>query len=212
VIEQGCVNEDPRKARVPEARYSNYRRCQVFRKNGEQCKAPAEKDAYICYAHAQQQAMALRQKLELAIVLGEVARQMRARGQAEFEVADIFMDSDAMQITLAIMAKALIDGRIDCKTAGRLAVGLQTAMKLLRLSERVKKGRPITQQTNSCADQPEFLIPEGCISEVRHSSETRRKDEIHVVDVHNIAEMDVISRNGFHWNSAHAPPQLERAT
>ncbi|MGB8130988.1 MAG: hypothetical protein WCG81_14450 [Candidatus Angelobacter sp.] len=183
----------------------------MFRKNGEQCKAPAEKDSGICYAHAQQQAMALRRKLELAILLAEVARQMRALGRADFEVEDIFMDSDAMQITLAIMAKALIDGRIDCKTAGRLAVGLQTAMKLLRLSERTKKGRPITKQMNSCADQPEFLIPEGYVSEARHFSEARREDEIHVMDAHKIAEMDVIRRNGFHWDSAHAPPELKRA-
>ena len=37
--------------RVPEARYAYYRRCQEFRRNGEQCKAPAEKDAQICHAH-----------------------------------------------------------------------------------------------------------------------------------------------------------------
>jgi hypothetical protein len=33
--------------RVPEARYSYYRRCQVFPTCGEQCKAPAEKGAHI---------------------------------------------------------------------------------------------------------------------------------------------------------------------
>src|SRR3982074_2657715 len=112
--------------RVAEARYAYYRRCQVFRKNGEQCKAPAEKDSHICYAHAGQQALTLRRKLQLMVVLAEVACGMRARGKPEFEVADIFMDFKAIQVTLAVMSQALIDGRLDCKTAGRLAVGLQT--------------------------------------------------------------------------------------
>jgi hypothetical protein len=138
VIEQGCVNGNPIKARVPEARYSYYRRCQMFRKNGEQCKAPAEKDAHICYAHAQQQAMTLRRKIETAVLLAEVVRRVRARGRPDFEVADIFLDFDAIQITLAVMAQAVIEGRIDCKAAGRLMVGLQTAMKLLRMVHRKK--------------------------------------------------------------------------
>jgi hypothetical protein len=122
--------------KTPEARYAYYRRCQVFRKGGEQCKAPAEKDSHICYAHAGQQALTLRRKLQLMVVLAEVARRMRARGKPDFEVADIFMDFNAIQITLPVMAQALIDGRIEGKTAGRLAVGLQTAAKLLRLCQR----------------------------------------------------------------------------
>lgn len=46
--------------RVAEARYAYYRRCQVFRKGGAQCKAPAEKGSHICYAHAGQLATAVR--------------------------------------------------------------------------------------------------------------------------------------------------------
>jgi hypothetical protein len=113
VIEQGCVNGNPIKARVLEARYSYYRRCQMFRKNGEQCKAPAEKDSGICYAHAQQQAMTLRRKIETAVLLAEVVRRVRARGRPDFEVADIFLDFDAIQITLAVMAQAVIEGGIE---------------------------------------------------------------------------------------------------
>jgi hypothetical protein len=133
-INQG--SQDSVMTRVPEARYAYYRQCQVFRENGEQCKAPAEKDSHICYAHAGQQALTLRRKLQLMVVLAEVARRMRARGKPEFEVSDIFMDFNAIQVTLAVMAQALLDGRIDCKTTGRLAVGLQTAAKLLRLCQR----------------------------------------------------------------------------
>ena len=91
--------------RTPEARYAYYRRCQVFRKNGEQCKAPAEKDSHICYAHAGQRAMTLRRKLQLMVVLAEVARRMRERGKPKFKVADIFMDFNAIQMTLPVMAR-----------------------------------------------------------------------------------------------------------
>ena len=123
----------------PEARYAYYRRCQVFRKNGEQCKAPAEKSAQICYAHAGQLAMAVRRERERRAVLAEAVAQMRRKGKPECEMADLFMDFKGIQVTLAVMAQALIDGTIDCKTAGRLAVGLQMASKLLWMVYR--KGR-----------------------------------------------------------------------
>ena len=106
--------------RKPEARYSYYRRCQLFRRNGEQCKAPAEKGAAICHAHAAQQAMAFRRDLERRIVLAEAVAEMRQRGKPECELVDLFTDFKGIQVTLAVMARALIAGRIDCKTAGRL--------------------------------------------------------------------------------------------
>ena len=39
---------------IPEERYGYYRRCQRFRRNGQQCKAPAMKDADRCYKHQAQ--------------------------------------------------------------------------------------------------------------------------------------------------------------
>jgi hypothetical protein len=125
--------------RIPEARYSYYRRCQLFRRNGEQCKAPAEKGSHICYAHAGQQAMALRREIERGVVLAEAVAEMRRRGRPECEMANLFMDFKGINVTLAVMARALIDGRIDCKTAGRLVVGLQMSSKLLWMVHR--KGR-----------------------------------------------------------------------
>src|SRR3954452_2639577 len=122
---------DPIRDRIPEARYSYYLRCQVFRRNGEQCKAPAEKGAAICYAHAGQQATAFRRDLERRIVLAEAVAEMRRQGRSECEMADLLNDFKGIQVTLAVMAKALIGGRIDCKTAGRLIVHLQTISKLL---------------------------------------------------------------------------------
>ena len=115
----------------PEARYAYYRRCQVFRRNGEQCKAPAEKGTHICYAHAGQRAMALRRERERRAVLGEAVAEMRRRGKPKFEMADLFTDFKSIQVTLAVTARAVIDGRIDCKTAGRVLVQLQMASKLL---------------------------------------------------------------------------------
>ena len=117
--------------RLPEARYSYYRRCQLFRKNGEQCKAPAEKGSPICHAHAAQQAMAFRRDLERRIVLAEAVAEMRRQGHTKCELTNLLMDFKGIQVTLAVMARAIIGGRIDCKTAGRLVVHLQAMSKLL---------------------------------------------------------------------------------
>src|ERR1051326_9541679 len=88
--------EEPR--RVPEARYAYYRRCQVFRKGGEQCKAAAEKGSHICYAHAGQLATAFRRDLERQIVLAEAVAQMRKRGKPECEAADLGAAFNGIQI------------------------------------------------------------------------------------------------------------------
>jgi hypothetical protein len=122
--------------RVPEARYAYYRRCQIFRKGGEQCKAPAEKGSHTCHAHAGQLATAVRRERERRAVLEEAVFRMRKSGKPECEIADLFMDFNGIQVTLAVMAQAVIHGRIDCKTAGRLVVQLQTVSKLLRVYHR----------------------------------------------------------------------------
>lgn len=132
--------------RVAEARYAYYRRCQVFRRGGEQCKAPAEKGSHICYAHAGQLAMAVRRERDRQAVLAEAVTQMRKRGRPECQIADLFMDFKGINVTLAVMAQAVIGGRIDCKTAGRLVVQLQTVSKLLRLYHRGHRG---TQRTST---------------------------------------------------------------
>jgi hypothetical protein len=133
---QQASTQEAQTKRVPEARYAYYRRCQVFRRNGEQCKAPAEKGAHICYAHAGQLATAVRRERERRAVLAEAVAEMRRRGRREFDMADLFMDFKGIQVTLAVMARALIDGRIDCKTAGQLAVELQTWSKVLWIYHR----------------------------------------------------------------------------
>jgi hypothetical protein len=143
--------QDTEAGRVPVERYAYYRRCQEFRRNGEQCKAPAEKDAHICHAHASQRAMAVRLERERRAVLAEAVEQMRTRGKPEFEMADLFMDFKSIQVTIAVMAQALIDARIDCKTAGRLAVELQGMSKLLWMVH--KKCKTNKNWPQICADE-----------------------------------------------------------
>jgi len=158
--------------RMPEARYAYYRRCQVFRRNGEQCKAPAEKGSHICYAHAAQRAMAFRRDLERQIVLAEAVAQMRKRGKPECEMADLFTDFDGIQITIAVTAQALIAGRIDCKTAGRLLVQLQTMSKLLRMIYR--KGREDRKENRV---SPQISADERRLDSQKHTTEARRRGE-----------------------------------
>jgi hypothetical protein len=134
--------------RIPEARYAYYRRCQVFRRNGDQCKAPAEKGSPICHAHAAQQTMAFRQDLERRIVLAEAVAEMRRQGHGNCELANLLTDFKGIQVTLAVMARAIIGGRIDCKTAGRLVVHLQTMSKLLRTLHK-NKTLPLINADNS---------------------------------------------------------------
>jgi hypothetical protein len=141
--------------RVPEARYAYYRRCQVFRKGGEQCKAPAEKGSHICYAHAGQLATALRRERERRAVLAEAVAEMRRRGSPECEMADLFTDFKSINVTLAVMTRAVIAGRIDCKTAGQMVVHLQTCSKLLwQIHRKGREGRKENQESPQiCSDE-----------------------------------------------------------
>ncbi len=136
--------------------YAYYRRCQVIRRNGEQCKAPAEKGAHICHSHALQQEMARRRKEARRALLTEVARQMSRATGRECEPAEVFCSFEGIQRAISEAARALIEGRIDCKTAGRLAVDLQMAAKLLRMVSFNREGRRERQLPQICAEQRRF--------------------------------------------------------
>jgi hypothetical protein len=56
---------------------------------------------------------------------------MRRQGRAKCELANLLTSFKGIQVTLAVMAEAIIDGRVDCKTAGRLGAHLQMMSKLL---------------------------------------------------------------------------------
>jgi len=211
--------------RAPEATYAYYRRCQVFRKGGEQCKAPAEKGSQICYAHAGQLAMAVRRERERRAVLEEAVAQMRKRGRPECEMADLFMDFKGINMTLAVMAQAVIEGRVDCKTAGRLVVQLQTVSKLLRLYHRgTQRTALTTKDTKKHKELPQICAEErrldksgrepNLTAEARRRGEEPRTKENWAASEHErtrialVTEvMAIANRRG--W--AHAPPALLRA-
>jgi hypothetical protein len=172
MLENQYSPEQPKEHRkAPEARYAYYRRCQVFRR-GEQCKAPAEMGSHICYAHAGQLAMAQRRERERQAVLAEAVAQMRQRGNPDCEMADLFMDLKGINMTLAVMAKALIAGRIDCKTAGRLLVQLQTVSKILRTLHR--KGHEDRKESQIL---PQICADERRLENQKPTAEVQRRGE-----------------------------------
>jgi hypothetical protein len=194
--------------KAPEARYAYYRRCQEFRRNGEQCKAPAEKGARVCHAHAGQKAMALRRERERRTVLAEAVAQMRKRGNPKFEMANLFTNFKGIQVTIAVMAQALIEGRIDCKTAGRLAVDLQTMSKLLWMAHRDRAKQTLPQ---ICADerrsngnelQKALPKPRERAAATNWAANTREETRILKADV-------LIFPRGKGW--AHGPPRWTKA-
>jgi hypothetical protein len=96
---------------IVEARYGYYRRCQRFRKGGQQCKAPAMKDADVCYKH-QEQADIERRKAQYTLPpLVNLATVQRAIGE---------------------VAQALAQDRIDEDYAGELLHKLEEASLVLR--------------------------------------------------------------------------------
>lgn len=103
---------------MPEARYAYYRRCQLFRRNSEQCKAPAMKGEAICYRHAEQ----------------AEAERRRARQRREFLARPGvgFGSFKVIQRTISELARAILADAIDRKVAARLMMDIQTAIRLLR--------------------------------------------------------------------------------
>lgn len=173
---QPIRNQETIAERLPEARYAYYRRCQVWRGNGEQCKAPAERDGHICYAHARQNAMQERRKGERRAVLEEAARRMKldptlrrereGSGTQDFCAEDMFTDFNGIQVTLAVVMQAIIDGRIDDKTAGRMLWELQIAAKLLWLQQRAVARRTHRQGVTASGEQDHFCVPRGAAEQV----------------------------------------------
>jgi hypothetical protein len=207
---------EPVPERIPEARYAYYRRCQVFRKGGAQCKAPAEKGSHICHAHAGQLATAVRRERERRAVLAEAVAQMRRRGRPECEMADLFMDFNGIQVTLGVMAQALIDGRIDCKTAGRLVVQLQTVSKLLwMLHRKGREGRKENQiLPQICADERRLDKKSHLTTEARRHGEEPIAERNWAAIEHEerrIAFVEVVRGFADRRGWAHAPPELLRA-
>ena len=162
-----------------------------------------------------QQPKTFRRKLQLTILLAEVVRRMRQRGKPEFEVADIFMDFNAIQVTLGMMAQAVIDGRIDCKTAGRLAIGLQTAAKVLRMIHRQRrKGQQIyaNERLSGKDLTTKDPTPNGDVGRDELSQVVpRNKHNTQVIEEREIGKIIPLRTVALHAEMAHAPPTQARA-
>jgi hypothetical protein len=99
----------------PEERYGYYRRCQRFRKNGEQCKAPAMKGEPLCHQHAQ-----------------EAEIELRRRAMRQSFVLPPLRDMKTIQSQLGEVTKAIIEDRIDEDYAVELLAQLEKASAVLR--------------------------------------------------------------------------------
>lgn len=117
---ESCEKQQNRGGVRPEARYAYYRRCQAYRRQGLQCKAPALKGEQVCYKHAQQRQAEARMEREVRAVIEEVVRQMRVEGRPKFASKDIFTDWKATQRMLWVVAQAVTNGKIGVDTARRL--------------------------------------------------------------------------------------------
>ena len=102
-----------------EERYAYYRRCLTFRRNGEQCKAPAMKGDSLCYKHAQEADLEQRR---------QTMRQMFALPPLR--------DLKTVQRSLSEVAKAIIEDRIDEEYAAELLQELERASIALRPMSR----------------------------------------------------------------------------
>lgn len=98
-----------------EERHGYYRRCQTFRRNGEQCKAPAMKGDSLCYKHAQEADL-------------EQRRQTMRQGFALPPLRDL----KTVQREIGNVAQALLEDRIDEDYAGELLQELERASIALR--------------------------------------------------------------------------------
>ena len=111
----GAGGEDRSEAlqgQIVEERYGYYRRCQRFRRNGQQCKAPAMKGADRCYKHQEQ---------------ADIERRRRE----QFTLPPL-LDLKTVQREIGNVAQALIEDRIDEDYAGKLLQELERASIGLR--------------------------------------------------------------------------------
>ena len=99
---------------IVEERYGYYRRCQRFRRNGQQCKAPAMKGADRCYKHHEQ---------------ADIERRRRE----QFTLPPL-VDLRTVQRTIGEVAQALIEDRIAEDYAGEFGA---------KAGERVDQVAPV---------------------------------------------------------------------
>src|SRR6476646_2197603 len=97
---------------IVEERYGYYRRCQRFRRNGQQCKAPAMKDADVCYKHQQR-------------------ADRERRWRAQYTLPPL-VDVATVRRAISDVAQGLWQGSIDEDYAAELLQKLERASMVLR--------------------------------------------------------------------------------
>jgi hypothetical protein len=108
----GRERSEALQGQIVEARYGYYRRCQRFRKNGQQCKAPAMKDADVCYKHQGQ---------------ADIERRQRA----QYTLPPL-VDLATVQRSIGDVTQALWQDRIDEDYASELLQKLERASMVLK--------------------------------------------------------------------------------
>jgi hypothetical protein len=97
---------------IVEARYGYYRRCQRFRRNGQQCKAPAMKDADVCYKHQQR-------------------ADLERRWRAQYTLPPL-VDLATWRQAISDVTQGLWQGHIDEDYAAELLQKLERASMVLK--------------------------------------------------------------------------------
>jgi hypothetical protein len=121
-----------------EERYSYYRRCQEYMKDRQQCRCPAQKGSDTCRNHAEQKEMAERRMAQKVEVMGRAAEKMSQATGWRHAIEDVFLSRRGVQAAINEAALALIENRLDEKSAKELVVELQSAMGVLRAVESQK--------------------------------------------------------------------------
>ena len=109
------------------------------------------------------------------------------------------------------MAKAVIDGRIDCKTAGRLVVQLQTVSKLLwMLHGKKTKTLPLINTDDSDLRKAKANLTAEARRRGEESNGEKKwpANEREETRIALMAQVRAVADRGG-W--AHAPPELLRA-
>ncbi len=109
-----------------EERYAYYRRCQVVRRNGVQCKAPAEKGEWVCYRHAAQMEATNRELAARKRVLDDAVKMARTAGEKIDHPEQLWTSMSGLRWLVFSAAQALADDRIDCAVAGHLMAEAQS--------------------------------------------------------------------------------------
>lgn len=118
-----------------------YMACRHIKTNGLRCKSPALNESQFCYYHAR-------------------VHSIGAQPDAKYGPMHLPTPEDAASIQLAVaqISDAILNGRIDCKIAGRLLYGLQIAAALVNRKEDVRESYMVQSRTQTAAGDD--LAPE----------------------------------------------------